>query len=53
MAGRIRCFPRPASINYFNALVAADTSGGTGQPQGPVKTQQYARLFMAPGMWHC
>jgi feruloyl esterase len=47
------------SINYFNALVE---SGGHGFQQAHFepgtnpelqKTQSYARLFMAPGMYHC
>jgi feruloyl esterase len=47
------------SINYFNALLA---NGGHGPQQvryepgaNPQlqKTQSYARLFMAPGMYHC
>ena len=34
--------PSQSSINYFNALVGHDS-----------KTQEYARLFMVPGMFHC
>jgi tannase/feruloyl esterase len=43
--------PSPSSINYFNALVLANSGGN--QAQALRKTQAYARLFMAPGMWHC
>jgi feruloyl esterase len=39
--------PSQASINYFNALVRHDSHGGDGI------TQNYARLFMVPGMYHC
>jgi feruloyl esterase len=45
--------PSPSSINYFNALVAATASANGQSAQAIAKTQQYARLFMAPGMWHC
>jgi feruloyl esterase len=47
------------SINYFNALVA---NGGHGLQQAGFQpgrdpklqqTQNYARLFMVPGMYHC
>jgi feruloyl esterase len=51
--------PSQSSINYFNALVR---EGGHPIAQ-PVRfdhedaalrqTQSYARLFMAPGMYHC
>src|SRR5882724_7858867 len=43
--------PSQSSINYFNALVA--TYGGTHFDTALKKTQSFARLFMAPGMWHC
>ncbi len=43
--------PSQASINYYNALVSA--YGGTYFPTALKKTQGFARLFMAPGMWHC
>jgi feruloyl esterase len=49
--------PSQSSINYFNALVANDGEGFQparfemgGRLQ---KTQNYARLFMVPGMFHC
>jgi feruloyl esterase len=50
--------PSQSSINYFNALVANGRSGlqqasfGNGNP-ALQRTQSYARLFMAPGMYHC
>jgi len=43
--------PSQVSINYYNALAA--TYGGTNPPTAIKKTQKFARLFMAPGMWHC
>jgi feruloyl esterase len=43
--------PSQSSINYFNALVAA--YGGTQFNTALKKTQTFARLFMAPGMYHC
>jgi feruloyl esterase len=43
--------PSQSAINYFNALVAA--YGGTHFDTALKKTQGFARLFMAPGMWHC
>jgi len=43
--------PSQSSINYFNALVAS--YGGTHAASALKKTQGFARLFMAPGMWHC
>lgn len=42
--------PSQSSINYYNALV--ETTGGR-HAQSLAQTQQFARLFMAPGMWHC
>ncbi|SHJ78385.1 feruloyl esterase [Bradyrhizobium lablabi] len=51
--------PSQSSINYFNALVA---NGGHGfekasfdEDGSPAlrRTQSYARLFMAPGLYHC
>jgi feruloyl esterase len=57
--------PAQSSINYFNALVknggGHDFDGNGFQPVGfgergnPAlqRTQSYARLFMAPGMFHC
>jgi feruloyl esterase len=43
--------PSQSAINYFNALVAS--YGGTHFDSALKKTQRFARLFMAPGMWHC
>jgi len=37
--------PSQSSINYFNALV--------GSGNNLSNTQEYARLFMVPGMFHC
>jgi feruloyl esterase len=53
--------PPQSSINYFNALVGNHGRSGIqqvsfGQGQGnPAlqRTQSYARLFMAPGVFHC
>ena len=56
--------PAQSSINYFNALVKNgghdfDRNGfqpvGFGERGNPAlqQTQSYARLFMAPGMFHC
>lgn len=43
--------PSPSTINYFNAL--AQTMFGS-QSAGAIKqTQAFARVFIAPGMWHC
>ena len=51
--------PSQSSINYFNALVANDGHGfqqasfaADGNP-ALRRTQDYARLFMVPGMYHC
>jgi len=43
--------PSPSTINYFNAL--AQTTFGAVSAGTIKQTQQFARLFMAPGMWHC
>ncbi|TMJ02760.1 MAG: tannase/feruloyl esterase family alpha/beta hydrolase [Alphaproteobacteria bacterium] len=43
--------PSQSSINYYNALAAS--YGGTHGASALKKTQGFARLFMAPGMWHC
>ena len=43
--------PPPATINYFNAITK--TMFGSLSPESVKKTQEFARLFMAPGMWHC
>jgi feruloyl esterase len=43
--------PSQVTINYYDALVAA--YGGTYFSTALKKTQSFARLFMAPGMWHC
>jgi feruloyl esterase len=51
--------PSQSSINYFNALVANDGDGfqkaslGAGSSSSLMKTQNFARLFMVPGMYHC
>jgi feruloyl esterase len=53
--------PSPSSINYFNALVGDEGHGGGfqqasyggGGNQALARTQNYARLFMVPGMHHC
>ena len=54
--------PSQSSINYFNALVRHDSHDNDGlqqarfEPDGDNnlrKTQEYARLFMVPGMYHC
>jgi feruloyl esterase len=54
--------PSQSSINYFNALVRHESQSDDGvqqarfEPDGDDslrKTQQYARLFMVPGMYHC
>jgi feruloyl esterase len=54
--------PSQSSINYFNALVRHDSQDDDGfqqvrfEPDGNNnlrKTQEYARLFMVPGMYHC
>ena len=43
--------PSQSSINYFNAVIES-TVGGHSR-QALARTQAFARLFMAPGMWHC
>jgi feruloyl esterase len=51
--------PSQSSINYFNALVGNDSSGvqqaslASGGNPALQRTQSYARLFMAPGLYHC
>ena len=51
--------PSQSSINYFNALVANDGHGfqqvgfGMGGNAALRRTQNYTRLFMVPGMYHC
>lgn len=42
--------PSQGAINYYNALVKNYGGNGNG---GLKKTQNFSRLFMAPGMWHC
>jgi len=42
--------PSQGAINYYNALVKSYGGNGNG---GLKKAQNVARLFMAPGMWHC
>ena len=43
--------PSQTTINYYDALMQTMTGGTSGQSLA--QTQQFARLFMAPGMWHC
>jgi feruloyl esterase len=43
--------PSQTTINYYQALVQTMTGGHSAQ--SVAQTQQFARLFMAPGMWHC
>jgi feruloyl esterase len=50
--------PSQSSINYFNALVGNDGHGFQQASFGGAnpalqRTQSYARLFMAPGLYHC
>jgi feruloyl esterase len=51
--------PSQSSINYFNALVANHGHGfqqatfAPGKDPNLARTQDYARLFMVPGMYHC
>jgi len=53
--------PSQSSINYFNALVANEShehgfqqaSFGGDRNRALRRTQSYARLFMAPGLYHC
>jgi len=42
--------PSQGAINYYNALVKSYGGNGGGALK---KTQNFARLFMAPGMCHC
>lgn len=46
------------SINYYQSVVAAlhredDEGSGAGAPGAAKGTQEFLRLFMAPGMTHC
>jgi Tannase and feruloyl esterase len=43
--------PSGSTINYFNAL--AQTMFGSQSPGAIKQTQTFARVFMAPGTWHC
>jgi feruloyl esterase len=43
--------PSPSTINYFNAL--AQTMVASQSPGAFKQIQGFARVFMAPGMWHC
>jgi feruloyl esterase len=43
--------PSRTTINYYNAIT--QTMFGSLSPEDLRKTQDFARLFMAPGMWHC
>jgi feruloyl esterase len=51
--------PSQNSINYYDALAGHGRDGfrqasfGTGRNATLRSTQSYARLFMAPGMYHC
>jgi feruloyl esterase len=49
--------PAQSSVNYFNALVSNNRHAPVGTAMGRVaaleQTQSYARLFMAPGLFHC
>jgi feruloyl esterase len=51
--------PSQSSINYFNALVANGGHGfqqvgfGFGSNPALQRTQNFTRLFMVPGMYHC
>jgi feruloyl esterase len=42
--------PSQSSIDYFNALVGQDSRNSDNNLG---QTQEYARLFMVPGMFHC
>jgi len=41
--------PSQSSINFYNAMMQSVT----GTKSGHRKQPPFARLFMAPGMWHC
>ena len=43
--------PPQTTINYYNALTR--TMFGSLSAENVEKAQEFARLFMAPGMWHC
>jgi feruloyl esterase len=43
--------PSPSTINYFNAL--AQTMVGSQSPGAFKQIEGFARVFMAPGVWHC
>jgi feruloyl esterase len=43
--------PSPSTINYYNAM--SQTMTGSRSARGLEQTQNFARVFMAPGMWHC
>ena len=49
--------PAQSSVNYFNALVSNNRHAPMGKAKGRnaalEQTQSYARLFMAPGLYHC
>lgn len=40
-------------INYFNALAAQDVDDARPGSAAVARTQNHARLFMVPGMFHC
>jgi Tannase and feruloyl esterase len=43
--------PPQTTINYYNAVIR--TMFGNLSAENVEKAQGFARLFMAPGMWHC
>ena len=43
--------PPQTTINYYNSVT--QTMFGGLSPESVEKAQGFARLFMAPGMWHC
>ena len=43
--------PSPSTINYFNDVV--QTMFGDQSSESIAKAQNFMRLYMAPGMWHC
>lgn len=43
--------PPQTTINYYNAVTQTMFDGLS--PESVEKAQGFARLFMAPGMWHC
>ena len=45
--------PSQGSINYFNAVVTAQTDVVAQSVDVQERTRAFFRLFMAPGMYHC